>query len=237
MIVNKLNNRNKPKSEMCQMIVKRKKNEDLDQILVFSEDLDGGAEDKDIQDSCDGEEEVTVGHGNKKKKRLSKGAKPRREIAEDGSLYRFSITYFLQELCPHVSQLGTNLLAVELGAAGFLHEPIYNKLASVCNNSMHGLLKSFVLNHDIYVTSGVQKEAPATFDELSVLAVLQDMEFINKHYSQARRWQIQSGNHKPFDAYCANRPYLLLYHNNLLECGNQILSSLAVPKLPDSVRK
>jgi hypothetical protein len=160
------------------MIVKRKKNEDLDQIM-FSEDLDGGAEDKDIQDSCDGEEEVTVGHGNKKKKRLSKGAKPRREIAEDGSLYRFSITYFLQELCPHVSQLGTNLLAVELGAAGFLHEPIYNKLASVCNNSMHGLLKSFVLNHDIYVTSGVQKEAPATFDELSVLAVLQGMEFIN----------------------------------------------------------
>jgi hypothetical protein len=179
---------------------------------------------------------VTGGQANKKKIRLlSKGAKSR-EITEDGSLYGLIITHFLQGLRPYVSQLGTNPLAVELGTAGFLHEPIYNKLASVCNNSMHGLLKSFVLNHDIYVTSGVQKEAPATFDELSVLAVLQGMEFINKHYSQARRWQIQSGNHKPFDAYCANRPYLLLYHNNLLECGNQILSSLAVPKLPDSVK-
>jgi hypothetical protein len=91
------------------------------------------------------------------------------------------------------------------------------------------------LNHNIYATSGVQKvqkEAPATFDELSALAVSQGIKFTNKHYRQARRWQVQSGNHnKPFDAYCANRPYLLLYHNNLLECGDQ------VPKLPDSVKR
>jgi hypothetical protein len=87
------------------------------------------------------------------------------------------------------------------------------------NDNMHESLKSFVLNHDIYVTSGVQKEAPATFYELSALAVSQGMEFINKPYRQARRWQVQSGNPKPFNAYCANRPYLLLYHNNLLECG------------------
>jgi hypothetical protein len=150
------------------------------------------------------------------------------------------ITYFLQDLRPYVSQLGTNPLAVELGTAGLIiHEPIYryNKLASVYNDSMHESLKSFVLVHDIYVTSGVQKEAPATFDELSALAVSQGMEFINKHYRQARRWQVQSGNHKPFDAYCASRPYLLLYHNNLLECGNQILSSLTVLKLPDSVKR
>ncbi len=147
------------------------------------------------------------------------------------------MTYFLQELRPDVCQLGTNPLAVELGTAGFLHEPIYNKLASVCNDSTHESLKSFVVNHDIYVTSGVEKDAPATFDELSALALLQGMDFINKHYRQARRWQVQSGNHKPFDAYCANRPYLLLCHNNLLKYGNQVLSSLAVPKLPDSVNR
>jgi hypothetical protein len=53
---------------------------------------------------------------------LSKGAKPR-EISEESSLYRLIITYFLQKLRPYVSQLGTNLLAVELGTVGFLHEP------------------------------------------------------------------------------------------------------------------
>jgi hypothetical protein len=162
----------------------------------------------------------------------SKGATPREIAEEEGSLYRLIITYFLQELCPYVSQLGTNPLAVELGTAAFLREPIYNKLASVYNDSTHESLKSFVLNHDIYVTCGIQKEAPATFDELSELAVSQGMEvIINKHYRQARRWRVRSGNHKPFDACCANRPYLLLYHSNLLECGDQVLSSLAVPSL------
>jgi hypothetical protein len=39
------------------------KNEDLDQIM-YSEDFNGGAEDKDVQDSCNGEEEVTGGHTN-----------------------------------------------------------------------------------------------------------------------------------------------------------------------------
>jgi hypothetical protein len=77
------------------------------------------------------------------------------------------LTYFLQELRPYVSQLGTNPLAVELGTAGFLHEPLYNKLASVYNDSTHELLKSFVVNHDIYVTSDVQKETPATSDDTS----------------------------------------------------------------------
>jgi hypothetical protein len=48
---------------------------------------------------------------------------------------------------------------------------------------------------------------------------------------------MQSGNHKPFDSYCETRPYLLLYHNSLLECGDQALSNLAVPKLPDSVKR
>jgi hypothetical protein len=68
MIVNKLTYRNKSKSEMCRMIVERKKNEDLDQIM-YSEDFDGGAEDKDVQDtSCDGGEEVTGGQANNKKK-------------------------------------------------------------------------------------------------------------------------------------------------------------------------
>jgi hypothetical protein len=153
---------------MCRMIVESKKNEDMDQIM-YSEDFNGGAEDKDVQDSCDGEEEVTGGQANNKKKRLSKGAKAR-EIGEEGSLYRLIITYCLQELRPYVSQLGTNPLAVELETAGFLHEPIYIKVASAYNDSTHESLKSFVLNHDIYVTSCVQKEAPAMFGILSVLA-------------------------------------------------------------------
>jgi hypothetical protein len=58
MIVNKLTYRNNSKRKMCQMIMERKKKEDLDQTM-YSEDFDGGAQDKDVQDSWDGEEEVT----------------------------------------------------------------------------------------------------------------------------------------------------------------------------------
>jgi hypothetical protein len=94
-----------------------------------------------------------------------------------------------------------------------------------------------VVNHDIYVTNGIQKEVSAIFDKLSALAVSQGMDFVNKHYCQARIWQVQSGNHKPFDAYCGTRLYLILYHNSLLECGNQVRSSLAVPKVPDGVKR
>jgi hypothetical protein len=140
-------------------------------------------------------------------------------------------------LRPYVCQLGTNPLAVDLGTAGFLHEAIYNKLASVYNDSSQESLKSFLVNHDIYVTAGIQREAPATFDQLSALAVSQGIDFINKHYRKAKRNQGLSGNHKPFDAYCDNRPYLLLYDKSLVECGDQVLSSLAVPKLPDTVKR
>jgi hypothetical protein len=148
---------------------------------MYGEDFDDGVDGDDDDDSKDGGEEVN----SKKKKCLSKGAKPR-EILEDGSLYRLILTFFLQELRPFVSHLGTNPLAVELGTAGFLHEPIYNKLASIYNDRTHASLKLFVVNHDIYVTSGVQKEAPATFDVLSALAVSQGMDFINKHYHFAK---------------------------------------------------
>jgi hypothetical protein len=41
MIVNKLTYWSKSKSEMCRMIMERKKNEDMDRIM-YSEDFDGG---------------------------------------------------------------------------------------------------------------------------------------------------------------------------------------------------
>jgi hypothetical protein len=92
---------------MCDMIVERKKNENLDQIRY--------------DDSKDGGEEV-----NSKKKKY---------------LYCLILTFFFQELCPFVSHLGTNPPAVELGAARFLHEPIYNKLVSVYNDHTNASLK------------------------------------------------------------------------------------------------
>jgi hypothetical protein len=122
-------------------------------------------------------------------------------------------TFFLEELLlhPFVSQLGTNPLAIELGTG------VMNLFTTSWQAS---ILKLFVVNQDIYVTSGIQKEGPATCDELSALTVSQGMDFLNKLYSQARRWQVQYGNHKPFNAYCGTQHYLLLYHNSLLECGD-----------------
>ncbi len=58
-------------------------------------------------------------------------------------------------------------VAVELGTAGFLHEVIYNKLVSVYNGATNELLKkSFKRDDDIYITSGVQENIPATFNKL-----------------------------------------------------------------------
>jgi hypothetical protein len=167
---------------------------------------------------------------------IVQGGKAQGNYGRKGTLYHLIVTYFLQQLCPYVSQLETNPMAAELGTAGFLNEAIYNKLASIYNNSTHESLKSFAVNCVIYVTSGIQKESPATFDELPALAMLQGINFVNKHYCQARRWQVQSDNHKPFDKYCGNWSYLLLYRSSLLECGDQVLLSLALPKLPDSVK-
>jgi predicted CopG family antitoxin len=60
MIINKLQNyRNKSKSEMCRMIVERKKNENLDQIM-YAKDFDGSDKDDDVDDSCNVEEDTTV---------------------------------------------------------------------------------------------------------------------------------------------------------------------------------
>jgi hypothetical protein len=53
---------------------------------MYSADFYGDVKYDEVEDSCDGkEEEVIGGHANKKKKGLSKGAKPR-EIVTEGSL-------------------------------------------------------------------------------------------------------------------------------------------------------
>jgi hypothetical protein len=89
---------------------------------------------------------------------------------------------------------------------------IYDKLASVYNDATHEPLKQFQRDDDIYITSGVQEDVPATFDKLSALAFChQTMNFIIKHYREAVQKSALSGNHKPFFAYCLNRPYLQRY--------------------------
>jgi hypothetical protein len=192
--------------------------------------------DFDYKDDDNDQEDNTDMDGTKKKK-LSKGTKPR-DIMGDGSLYRLILVYFLQELRPFVLQLGLNPTAVELGTAGFLHEPIYNKLVNVYNDATRESLKLFKMDNDIYITYGVHEDAPATFNTLSVLAFSQAMNFINEHYREAVRKCTLSGNHKPFFTYCTNCPYLLLYYyNGITECGDTVLGSLACPKLPEGVKR
>jgi hypothetical protein len=61
MTINKLQNyQNKSKSKMCRMIVERKKNENLDQIM-YADGFDGSDEDDDVDDSWDVEEDTAVG--------------------------------------------------------------------------------------------------------------------------------------------------------------------------------
>jgi hypothetical protein len=74
-----------------------------------------------------------------------------------------------------VLRLGLNTTAVELSTVGFLHEAIYNKLASAYSDATTELLKSFKRDSDIYITSGVEEYVPATFDKLFALAFCQAM--------------------------------------------------------------
>jgi hypothetical protein len=92
---------------MCGMIVDRKKNENLDEI-VHAEDFEGGKDNgHQAHDSGDGEEEVTGG-GNvnsKKSKKLSKGRSKPREILQNGSFCPLILVCFLQDLCPFVNSI------------------------------------------------------------------------------------------------------------------------------------
>ena len=230
------NYRGKNKGEILKMIVKAKENEGLDTIM-YGEDYIASNEDEDKNEEGIATEEGDASltkNGTRPLKKLSKRCKPR-EISQDGSLYRIILVYFLQELRPYVNQLGANPIPVQLGTPRFLHESIYDRIASVYNDSTRDDLNSFLVNHEVYITVGVSKDAPATFEELSGLAVLQSMDFINKYYRQAKRKQTLSGNHKPF--HHDGRPYLMLYHESLTETGDKILSALAVPELPESAKR
>jgi hypothetical protein len=131
---------NKTKHQLCDMIIERKRNGNLDEVMWYPNDFDCKDDDNDSYNH----EDNTDMNGTKKKK-LSKGTKPR-EIMGDESLYCVILVYFLQELCHFVLQLGLNRTAVELGTSGFLHEPVYNKLVNVYNNAMRESLKSFKMD-------------------------------------------------------------------------------------------
>ncbi len=61
---------------MCRLIVERKKNENLDQIM-YSEDFDGDAKDDEVEDSCEGEEEdVTGGMQRRRRSDCLRGQSP-----------------------------------------------------------------------------------------------------------------------------------------------------------------
>jgi hypothetical protein len=238
-IMNKIDGwRGKSKIDMCCLIVERKCHANLDQVMYLNDFQD---EDTNPQHPNNDSDDDTVGDGRtkkKKRKKLTKGAKPR-EITRDGSLYRVILVYFLQELRPIVLQLGMNPTAVQLGTGGFLHEQIYNKkLAHVYNDaSRDSLSSSFATNHDLYISCGVPEDYPSKFDNLSALAFSQAMNFINNHYRVTVRNQQTSGCHKEFHCYCGQRPYLLLYHDLINESGGKTstLGNMAFPKLPAGI--
>jgi hypothetical protein len=212
------------------MNMERKLHGNLDEVM-YPNDFDYKDDENDSYDHED-----NTGMDGTKKKKLLKGTKPR-EIMGDGSLYHVILVYFLQELRPFVLQLGLDPTAVELGTAGFLHEPVYNKLVNVYNDATRESLKSFKMDNAICITYGVHKNAPATFDKLSALAFSQAINFINKHYREAVQKCPLSGNYKPFFTYCTNRLHLLLYYNSITKCGDTVLGSLACPKLPEGVKR
>jgi hypothetical protein len=134
------------------MIVERKRHGNLDEVM-YPNDFDDKDKDDD-DDSYDHEDNPDMDGTKETKKQLSNGTKPREISMGEGSLYHAIIVYFLQELRPFVLQLGLNPTAVELGTSGFLHEPVYNKLVNVYNDSTRELLKSFKMGNDICITYG-----------------------------------------------------------------------------------
>jgi hypothetical protein len=227
--------RGKTKLQFCAMICERKRHGNLDEVM-YPNDFDDEEEKDEEEKDDNGDDDAQEGGGAKKKKKLAKGTKPR-EILGDGSLYRVILVYFLQSLRHYVLRLGLNPSAVQLGTSSFLHEDVYNQLANVYNDATNESLKSFKLDNEIYISAGVKTDAPATFEQLPALAFCQAMNFINKHYRALVRRRLSSGNHKPFDQYCRDRPYLLLYYNNIVECGSSVLGTLACPTLPACVKR
>jgi len=216
----KLNNYNaKSKLVMLGMIGERKKNEHLE-VKMYNDDF----------------VETATTDARKKQPKQKKGTRPK-EVREDGSLYRLILTFFLQKHRHLVTQIGTNPSAAQLGSNKFLHERIYNVLSASYNNKDEPNISSMNLDDDTYTAAGLTETAPSQFDKMTGALFSQTLDFINKQYKLAFEKSKRSGHHHDFSCYCSGTPWVLLYHNNLMETGDSILNDLVHADLSDDVKR
>ena len=205
--------KNLAKTRLCNLIVERMKTRGLDEEM-YSGDFEKN-------------KEMT------KKKKLNKNAKPS-AVTTDDSFWRAISTYFLQTLRPHVIKLGNNPDISNIDQRKFLHEDIWNLIAAQYNQEDHPDLRTFLKNDVYYESCEIPEDIVRRFNVLSSLELSQLMAHIHDHYKKAIRNMTKSGSHLPFQKFCGTRPWLLLYHQNIVEAPVQMWSYIS-GDLPDEV--
>lgn len=181
------------------------------------------------------EEEVEVGDKNKKKG-SNKGKRPTK-ITSKGSLYRVILTYFLQDMWEFVKKIATNPEGFELNVPCTHHERCWNMLSGRYNDPALVDLNTFDALDNVFVSTGINGDKSTMYDKLTGATFSATMVYFNKIYRGIYNPCNKSGNHQDFGDYCQNRPYTFLYHSNLLEIQDCVLTNLAYPQLPDGVKR
>lgn len=208
---------------LCELIVSAVKAKDLG-ALMYPE----------VNVAKDDVEDARTTKKTSKNKKVAKSTKPQ-AVRQEGTLYRVINTFFLQEVRPFTTKIGSQPTASALDKRDFLHSDIFDKLVKIYNDPLRVILDKLYHPHEFFVNTKVANEDVASkFDFLSALEFSQIFWFINYHYKVALRQSTRSGTHDPFQNHVRTQPYIFAYYLCLLEAPVE-LENLANPKCPKGV--
>jgi hypothetical protein len=216
--------KDKAKHVLCELIVNAVKAKNLDAVM-YPEDFAGAAA------SDDSREKKT------KSTKKKKGKKQKPAVTQqEGTLYRVIVTYFLQDVRPHVIKLGSQPGKNALDKREFLHQAVFEKLAEVYNDELRDDHKSLPYRHEMYAKWNINANIPSKFDPLTALYISEILDFINYHYKDRMRDCRKSGNHDVYQNFVRTKPYLFLYHHRLSDSQIE-LQNLAFAQLDENVKR
>ncbi len=131
-------------------------------------------------------------------------------------------------------KLGNNPDIQNVDQRKFLHEDIWHLAAEEYNKVDHPDLRTFLKNDTYYKACQIPEDIVKHFDVVTPLELSQLMAHIHVHYKKAVRNMQTSGNHSLFHRFCGTRPWLMLYHKNIVEAPIQMKTYIS-GDLPDGV--
>jgi len=164
------------------------------------------------------------------KKKKAKATKPT-FVKSEGTIYRFLLAFFAQDMRPYVIELGHQPTKNDLDSHRILHYGIlFNKLAKVYNDSEREDLETLSTHDDFYINSNVANDVPSKFDILTAEDMSDVFQYLNFWYKNRMRRCLRSGSHDMYANFVRGLPFLFLYWT-LQQDGPIEIQNLAMPHL------